>query len=374
MQDTDEKFMLLALKLAQRGMGRVEPNPAVGCVIVRDNHVIGKGWHKAFGGPHAEVNAIEDCKKHGFDPAGTVMYVTLEPCCHYGKTGSCTDAIIAAGLVRVVIAAIDPSAHAQGKGAEKLRKAGIVVQTGLCQQQGRLLNAAFMKFAAAGRCWVVLKWAQSIDGKVAWASGSSERWISGELSRKDAHKLRRQVGAILVGINTVLADDPLLTPRPGMGKRPVRVVLDADLRIPPDCRLLATAKKIPVLVVTSEQAVEQNPQLAGQIRQKGAELLTVPVVQGKCDLLFVLERLSGRGISRLLVEGGPTVITGFLQAGLADEAYIYITPKILGGRGNVGISQPMAAVTSDLGLYYVDVKRFGDDVRIKGLLHRLDET
>ena len=367
----DEEFMKLALKLAGRGIGRVEPNPAAGCVIVRDNHVIGKGWHKTFGGPHAEVNAIDDCKKHGFDPAGAVMYVTLEPCCHYGKTGPCTDAIISDGLASVVVATIDPSAHAQGKGVEKLRKAGIEVRTGLCQQQGRLLNAPFMKFAATGRCWVVLKWAQSIDGKVAWTDGSSERWISGEPSRKDAHRLRRRAEAILVGINTVLADDPLLTPRPGMGKKPVRIILDSDLKIPLDCQLLATAPKTPVLVVTSEQAASKNPQSARRISEKGAELLTMPVKQGMCDLAFVLEQLSGRGISRLLVEGGPAVITSFLQAGLADEAYIYITPKILGGRGSVGISEPMAKLTNDVGLHYVDVKRFGDDVRIRGLLHSL---
>lgn len=371
MQDADEKFMLLTLKLAQRGIGRVEPNPAAGCVIVKDNQVIGKGWHKVFGGPHAEVNAIEDCKKHGFDPAGATIYVTLEPCCHYGKTGPCTDAIISAEPARVFVATIDPSAHAQGKGVEKLRAAGIEVRTGLCQQQGRLLNGPFMKFAETGRCWVILKWAQSIDGKVAWADGGSQRWISNEPSRKDAHKLRRRVGAILVGINTVLADDPLLTPRPGMDKKPVRVVLDTNLKIPLDCRLLDTAPKTPVLVVTSEQAASKNPQSARQISQKGAELLTVPVKQGMCDLAFVLEQLSGRGISRLLVEGGPAVITSFLQANLADEVYIYIASKILGGKGDIEISQSMAKFTDGLDLHYVDIKKFGDDVRIKGLLNSL---
>jgi diaminohydroxyphosphoribosylaminopyrimidine deaminase/5-amino-6-(5-phosphoribosylamino)uracil reductase len=210
MTSQDDKYMQVALKLAQRGVGSVEPNPAVGCVIVKAGRVVGRGWHRKFGAAHAEINALEDCRRLGVSPRGATMYVTLEPCCHYAKTPPCTDAIIDASLTKVVVAAIDPSEHANGKGIEQLRSEGIEVRTGVCETQARLLNAPFIKFAATGRCWVILKWAQSIDGKMALADqNNGRRWISGEQSRKDVHKLRRRVQAILVGINTVLADNPL---------------------------------------------------------------------------------------------------------------------------------------------------------------------
>ena len=176
--DTDKKYMQAALKLAKRGIGSVEPNPAVGCVLVKSDKIIGKGWHKKFGGPHAEINALKDCQLQGSDSRGATAYVTLEPCCHRGKTGACSDAIIAAGLTKVVAATMDPSAHASGKGLEQLRKAGIEVQTGPCQQEAKLLNAPFFKFASTGNCWVILKWAQSVDGKMAWSEQKSgQRWI-----------------------------------------------------------------------------------------------------------------------------------------------------------------------------------------------------
>ncbi|MHC4734530.1 MAG: bifunctional diaminohydroxyphosphoribosylaminopyrimidine deaminase/5-amino-6-(5-phosphoribosylamino)uracil reductase RibD [Planctomycetota bacterium] len=262
MADQDRKYMQVALKLARRGIGSVEPNPAVGAVLVKANQVVGKGWHRKFGGPHAEINALEDCKTLGVNPKGAAMYVSLEPCCHQAKTGPCTEAIIAAGVSKVVVAAIDPSEHANGKGIEQLRNAGIEVETGVCEKQARLLNAPFFKFAATGKTWVILKWAQSIDGKVAFADTAQERqWISGQQSRKDVHKLRRQVGGILVGINTVIADDPLLTARPSKGKEATRIVLDRNLRIPLDCKLLATAKKVPVLILTTQKALRENPQI-----------------------------------------------------------------------------------------------------------------
>jgi len=212
----DIKYMGMALRLARRGIGSVEPNPAVGAVIVKANQVIGKGLHKKFGGPHAEINALEDCKTLGVNPRGAAMYVTLEPCSIQGKTGPCTQAIIEAGIAKVFVATIDPSEHAGGKGIEQLRDAGIEVLTGICETKAKILNAPFIKFAATGKCWVILKWAQSIDGKVAWAEPQPSRgdWISGGQSRKDVHKLRRRSQAILVGVNTVIADDPLLTARP----------------------------------------------------------------------------------------------------------------------------------------------------------------
>jgi diaminohydroxyphosphoribosylaminopyrimidine deaminase/5-amino-6-(5-phosphoribosylamino)uracil reductase len=361
--------MEMALKLAQRGIGEVEPNPAVGAILVKGDQIIGKGWHKKFGGPHAEINALEDCKRSGVSPQGATMYVTLEPCCHQGKTAPCTDAIIAAELAKVVVAMIDPSETARGRGVEQLRNAAIEVQTGVCETQARLLNAPFVKFATTGKCWVILKWAQSIDGKVAWADRTTGRgWISGEESRKDVHKLRRRVQGVLVGIGTVLADDPLLTARPGKGKKPIRIVLDSHLKVPADCKLLATTIKAPVLIVTSSEAVRANPLVAEKIAQKGAELLAVPVEQNKCDINFLMDELSKRSIGQLLVEGGPTVITSFLKKQLADEIVVYIAPKILGAQGSVDITKSMAELSKAVGLHYVDIKRFGDDVRITGLV------
>ena len=364
----DEKMMRSALTLARRGIGLVEPNPAVGAVIVKANQVIGKGWHKKFGGPHAEINALEDCKTLGVDPRGAVMYVTLEPCSHEGKTGPCTQAIIEAGLAKVFVAIIDPSEHAKGKGIEQLRNAGIEVQTGICENEARILNAPFIKFAATGKCWVTLKWAQSIDGKVAWVHKSDERqWISAEQSRKDVHKLRRRAGGILVGVNTVIADDPLLTARPSKGKKLTRIVLDNNLRIPLDCKLIKTAKKSPVLICTREDTIRAIPEIAEKITNKGAEVLAYPDTQGRSNLQFLLDELSNRGVAHLLVEGGPSVLTSFLKEQLADEIVVYIAPKILGAQGSVDITSPMAELKQAVGLHYVDIERFGDDVRLTGL-------
>ena len=364
----DERFIRSALILAKRGIGSVEPNPAVGAVIVKKGRIIGRGWHKKFGGPHAEINAIEDCKTLGASPQGATIYVTLEPCCHYAKTPPCTDAIIAAGLAKVVVATVDPSAHANGKGITQLREAGIEVQIGVCETEARVLNAPFIKFATTGKCWVILKWAQTIDSKVAYANKTNRgQWISNDQSRKDVQKLRRRVQAILVGINTVIADDPLLTPRPARDKKPVRIVLDSSLRIPLDCKLLATAKEAPVLIVAGEEAVQANPEITDKITQKGAQILTVLAAQGRCDLKSLLGELTRRGVQQLLVEGGPKVLASFLKEQLADEVVVYIAPKILGGSGSASITEPLAELTSDVGLRYVDIKRFGDNVRLTGL-------
>ena len=297
--------MRSALKLAARGIGSVEPNPAVGCIIVKAGQMVGKGYHKQFGGPHAEVNAIEDCRTLSIKPEGGTMYVTLEPCCHQGKTGPCTEAIIDAKPARVVVATLDPAPHANGKGIEQLKQAGIQVEVGLREQEARELNAPFFKYATTGKCWVVLKWAQSLDGKLAYArQNDQQRWISNELSRKDAHKLRRRVGAVLVGINTVLADDPMLTPRPSKGKKPLRVVLDNTLKIPLKSRLLRTVKTSPVMVCTRQAAANAQSKHAERITKRGAELLAYADHAEASNLHFVLEQLSLRGIQQVLVEGG----------------------------------------------------------------------
>lgn len=374
MADLDQRYMQMALKLAQRGIGSVEPNPAVGCVIVKANQIIGKGWHRKFGEAHAEVNALEDCKDLGISPRGATMYVTLEPCCHQGKTGPCTKSIIEAGLGKVVVATIDPSQHANGKGVAELQQAGIEMSVGLCQTQARLLNAPFIKYAATGRCWVTLKWAQTIDGRVSWAGqpaapGDQRCWISNELSRKDSHGLRRRAGAILVGINTVIADNPLLTPRPSRGKSPIRVVLDSHLRIPLGCRLLRTARKVPVLIVASEAALRAEAGKAARISKKGAELLGYPSM-GRSDLRFVLEQLSLRGISYLVVEGGPTVLASFLKEQLADEVCVYIAPRILGRHGGADVTAALADLGEVVDLRHVRVDPIGEDICLRGLTQK----
>ncbi len=370
----DEKFMEMALRLARRGISSVEPNPAVGTIIIKANQIIGRGWHKTFGGPHAEINALEDCRTLGVKPNGATMYVTLEPCSHQGKTGPCAEAIISAGIAKVFIAMTDPSEHANGRGIEQLRRADIEVHTGICEAQAKILNAPFVKFTTTGKCWVTLKWAQSIDGKVAWADGIDDRrWISNEQSRRDAHKLRRRVQAILVGINTVIADDPLLTARPNKGKKPARIVMDSFLRIPPDCRLLATVDESPVIIFTNHKSVKANPYLVEELSNKGVELLAYPDT-GRSNLHFLLAELSNRGISQLLVEGGPTLLTSFLKENLADEIIVYIAPKILGSQSSVGITRPMAELSQAVDLHNVEVERFGDDVCFRGLTEKaIDE-
>jgi len=379
--------MRLALRLAAKGIGAVEPNPAVGCVIAQAGHVIGRGYHKRFGGPHAEINALADCRKRGANPAGGTLYVTLEPCCHQGKTGPCTDAVIEAGIARMVAATTDPSAHACGKGLEQLRRAGIEVEVGLCGPEARQLNAPFFKHVVTDRPWVILKWAQSIDGKLAYVDQSAEkRWISNEASRHDAHRLRRRAGAIVVGINTILADDPLLTPRPAKGRKPIRVVLDGSLRLPLGCRLLRTVKTSPVLIYARQAALDAHPSLADQIRKKGAELLlfdkssnatadTEPSPEDTSNikhqtpnlpLPFLLAELGKRGVQQVLVEGGPHVAASFLREGLVDEVCIYLAAQILGAVGTAPLGESLAGLEPAIRLHGVQIRALGDDVCLRG--------
>jgi diaminohydroxyphosphoribosylaminopyrimidine deaminase/5-amino-6-(5-phosphoribosylamino)uracil reductase len=353
----DEKYMQTALKLARRGIGAVEPNPAVGCVIVKDNKIIGKGWHKKFGGPHAEINALKNCKQ---SPAGTTMYVTLEPCCHYGKTPPCTKAIIKAGIKKVVAATKDPTRKVSGKSFKILKKAGIEIKTGICERGAEKLNAPFFKFARTKRPWVIVKWAQSKDGFLARTD--KKRWITNQKSRKDVHKLRKRAQAILVGINTVLADDPTLTARPDTGKQPLRVVLDSQLRIPLNCNLIRTAKKTPVIVF----ATNKNNKKTQQLRKKGAEVVKVRAEAGKCDLKAVLRKLAGRDVQQILVEGGEKVITSVFKAKLADEAVIYTSKERLANKGMVKISREMKKAYRYVKNNYYEKKQFDTDFCLKG--------
>ena len=350
----NEKYMCQALALAEKGGGEVEPNPMVGAVVVKDGKIIGEGYHKKFGSAHAEINALKNCKE---SPAGAVMYVTLEPCCHIGKTGPCTEAIIKAKLARVIVAMADPTEKVSGKGIEQLRQAGITVDVGLCREQAEKLNAPFVKFAVTKKPWVIVKWAQSEDGFLARKDGV--RWISGQESRADAHRLRRRVQGVLVGINTVLADDPLLTARGGRDRQPIRIVLDSKLRISLDCRLLATIKEAPVLVCTTETGYKNSEKVA-EIKAAGGNVFE------SRDLEKVLEHLGGIGIQQLLVEGGAEVIDSFLSQNLADEAVIYIGPVILGEKGAVPICESMIKLKSSL--IDANIKMLGQDKCVSAVL------
>jgi diaminohydroxyphosphoribosylaminopyrimidine deaminase/5-amino-6-(5-phosphoribosylamino)uracil reductase len=368
----DEKFMLQALKLARRGIGSVEPNPAVGCVIVKGGKVIGKGYHRKFGQDHAEINALADCRANGHDPKGSTIYISLEPCAHQGKTPPCSDALIDARLARVVIATLDPARHGKLPGAAQLRKAGIKVEIGLCEADAKKVIMPFAKYMTRKMPWVILKWAQTIDGKLAHApSPKAERqWISNELSRADVHKLRREVQAIVVSSATVAMDDPLLTPRPSQGKRPMRVVIDRRLMIPLSCKLLNTTPESPVMVITTRESLTKHARKAEAIRKHGAEVVAVTSKDSHCSLTAAMTLLARRGIQKVLVEPGPHMAEAFLAQGIADEVRIYIAPKILAGEGAADMGQVLSQLAQGVAMENVEVRQFGNDVRIRAFVSR----
>jgi len=323
--------MCLALELARRGEGFVEPNPMVGCVIVEHGRIVGRGYHKRFGGPHAEVFALRDA---GSRARGAVAYVTLEPCSHFGKTPPCTDALIAARVKRVVAAMRDPNPLVAGKGFRRLRAAGIRVDVGLLGGEALDLNAPFVTFHCQRRPYVILKWAQSIDGKIATRTGDS-KWITSVESRTEAHKLRARVDAVVVGVNTVLADDPELTARLVAPKRvAARIVLDARLRTPLDSKLVRTADDIPTIIVT-------RPHMASGARRSrlvkaGCQIVEIPADASGIKLRRLLTELHARQMTNILVEGGGTTLGAFLEQDAADEARVFVAPVLIGGEGAPG--------------------------------------
>lgn len=367
---TDEQYMQLAIELAKNGIGSVEPNPAVGCVIVKSDQIIGSGSHEYFGGPHAEINALADCKSKGSDPAAATMYVTLEPCCHTGKTPPCSQAVIAARISKVVIAAPDPCDHIAGGGIRDLQQAGIDLVLGPCRKQALLLNAPFYKHAQTQKPWVIAKWAQSADGFLA---SKSSRWISNDSSRKHVHNLRRRCQAILVGVNTVIADDPQLTVRiPGLDckRQPLRVILDTNLTIPSDRKILNTFDA-QTLIVTTGQAIQNHPDRINFLATRGVQILAVKITNNTCDLTNLLEELGKKGIQQLLVEGGPTVLTSFIQADLVDEAAVYISPDNLAADGSAPATEPMKQMIQPANLYHAGQIDFGTDKCISGMLNEI---
>ncbi len=321
----EEAWMARAIALAERGRGSVEPNPLVGAVVVREGVCVGEGWHERYGGPHAEVRALEAA---GAAARGATLYVTLEPCCHFGKTPPCTDAVLRAGVGRVVAAMADPFPQVAGRGAAILREAGVVVDVGVGEGSARRLNAPYLKLLATGRPYVHLKWAMTLDGKIATRTGDS-RWISNSASRGRVHELRGRMDAVIVGVGTALADDPALTARPAGPRVASRVVFDSGGRLPSTSRLAATARETPTIVfVAADAAVEQLRRLEAL----GCEVLKVPTTSGRPEVTAVLAELGRRRFTNVLVEGGGHLLGSFFDAGEADELHVFIGQKAFGGR------------------------------------------
>jgi diaminohydroxyphosphoribosylaminopyrimidine deaminase/5-amino-6-(5-phosphoribosylamino)uracil reductase len=330
--DTDKLHLARAIELARKGTGAVKPNPVVGAVLVRDGEVLGEGWHQEYGGAHAEVNAIEACGLE--DLTGATLYVSLEPCCHEGKTPPCTDAILQAGIRRVVVASDDPTEKASGRGLGILRDEGVdvVIADGELATSARLLNQAFRKHARVGRPWVLFKSAMTLDGKVATSSGDS-KWISGESSRALAHRWRASVDAVIVGIGTALADDPRLTARPDgelaeLPRQPRRVVFDTLARLPTTSQLVAAAAEIPLTVIVSRAAAHAD---TAALEAAGAQVLVATGENEPARVRSGLDQLGAEGITSVLLEGGPHLAGAFFDAGEIDEIRLFLAPLLLGG-------------------------------------------
>jgi diaminohydroxyphosphoribosylaminopyrimidine deaminase/5-amino-6-(5-phosphoribosylamino)uracil reductase len=365
--DTDQLHLQRAIELAGRGLGMVNPNPVVGAVIARDGEVLGEGWHAEYGGPHAEVNAIAACDEVDLD--GATLYVSLEPCCHEGKTPPCTDAIVAAGLSRVVVACDDPSEKASGRGLGILRDEGIevVLGDGELATRARLLNQGFRKHARTGRPWVLFKSAMTLDGKVATEGGDS-KWISDEASRARAHRWRASVDAVVVGIGTALADDPQLTARvEGVHHQPRRVVFDSLARLPLSSQLVRASAEIPLTVVVSRAA--SRPE-TDALEAAGAHVIVATGENEPARVRSALDQLGDLEVASILLEGGPHLAGAFLDAGEIDEIRLFLAPLLLGGRtardplegeGVERISEAMHALT-------LDCERISEDLLISARL------
>jgi len=361
----DRHFMNMALALAARGEGWTSPNPMVGAVVVKNGRVIGSGYHEAVGRAHAEVNALADA---GPRACGADLYVTLEPCNHTGRTAPCTHRILEAGIRRVVAAMKDPNPAVAGGGAEFLRQRGIEVVLGVCEQQARRLNEAFIKYVRTGRPFVIAKCAATLDGRIATRTGDS-RWVTGAAARQFVHRLRHAVDAILVGVRTVRADDPSLTTRlpDGRGRDAARVVLDTRLSIPPEARILHQRSEAPTIVVTASGAAAARK---AAVEKTGARVIEVPLKANRIDLQVLMERLGALEMTSLLIEGGSRVLASALAASVVDKILFFYAPKILGGDDGVPICsgpgpERMSACTS---VTDVSVQRFGDDVLIEGYI------
>lgn len=362
----DEGFMRRALELAERGVGCVNPNPLVGAVIVREGRVIGEGWHTQFGKPHAEREALADCRARGEDARGATVYVTLEPCCHTGKTPPCTEALKEAGVARVVVGAPDPNPLVAGKGVRMLREAGIDVTEGVLLEACRRANEPFFHFISTGKPLVIAKYAMTLDGKVAYRAGMPCR-ITGEAAHRRVHEDRRRYAAVMVGVGTVLADDPQLTCRLGGAEdtatSPVRIVCDSHLRTPLDAHLVATACRTPTIMATCAP-----PSVHGPFAERGCQVVQLPADEtGHVDLAALVAELGRRGLDSLIVEGGPTLLAAAFAAGIVDKVQAYVAPRIFGGAeapsavGGPCLASPGGAVP----LSSPRITRLGEDLLLE---------
>lgn len=357
-EDEHERHMKTALELALKGSGSVSPNPLVGCVIVRDGIVIGKGWHERYGGPHAEVNAVRDA---GGDVAGAEVYVNLEPCSHHGKTPPCADLLVEKGVARVIIGVTDPNPKVNGEGAERLRAAGIEVITGVLEDECKRINAGFILRIKENRPFVTLKTASSLDGKIALEDGSS-KWITGPESRKLVHAMRAANDAVITGIGTVLADDPQLTVREAAGRTPLRVVLDRELRVPESAKILDVSEG-PVLLISGFPA---SPEKIKRLKQRAVDVEIVDC-RPEDEMQAILALLCRKGVNYLMVEAGAGVTGAFISSHKVDKLCLFVAPKIM-GRGKCwtdGVKNESMAEVPRLKL----TRSFnvGDDLCIEGV-------
>lgn len=356
---TNEELMRRAITLAKQGSGFVDPNPLVGAVIARNGTILGEGYHAAYGQPHAERNALAACTE---SPAGADLFVTLEPCCHTGKQPPCTDAIIAAGIARVFVGSDDPDPRVSGKGIAQLEQAGITVVRGLLKDECDRLNRIFFHYITKRTPYVILKAAMTADGKTATRTGQS-RWITGETARRHVHETRKRCAAVMVGIGTVLADDPSLNCRIEDPSQPVRIVCDSNLQLPLDCTLVKTAKEIPVWVA----CCHADKRRAAVLEEAGVRILEMPEKDGSVDLTALMRFLGKEGIDSVLLEGGAALHEAALRAKIVQRVQVYIAPKIFGGIsaktavGGLGVSQ----VEDAYKLTRPEITRYGEDVLLE---------
>lgn len=369
--NADEHWMRQALNLAAQGEGNVEPNPMVGCVLVFGDQCIGQGYHTGFGRAHAEVEAIADANRRGNPTAGATAYVTLEPCSHHGKTPPCSQALLDARVARVVVSLEDPFPQVAGQGIAQLRNAGIQVDVGTLAGESRWLLAPYLKRTTRGLPWLLGKWAMTLDGKIATSTGDS-RWVSGEGARKWVHQTRARMDGILVGIGTALADDPLLTVRPPGQRTPARLVLDRQLRLPAESRLVQSANQVPLIVAAG---VESPPLKIQQLERMGVTVWQ-PSADGETRTDYAiwtrrfLEFLAQEGMTNVLVEGGAAVLGNLLDQQLIDEVAVFVAPKLVGGTGPGPIGGTgIPNMASSLALSRLSHQVIGPDVLIRGRMN-----
>ncbi|MBI3756576.1 MAG: bifunctional diaminohydroxyphosphoribosylaminopyrimidine deaminase/5-amino-6-(5-phosphoribosylamino)uracil reductase RibD [Deltaproteobacteria bacterium] len=361
--DRDATFMQRALDLAAKGLGRTSPNPAVGAVIVRGGSVIGEGFHRRAGLPHAEIEAL---KRVQGSAKGATLYVNLEPCSHHGRTPPCAEAVVDAGLKRVVVGMVDPNPLVRGRGIRRLRRAGIEVKAGVLRERCERLNEDFTTLIQTGRPMVTLKLAASLDGRIATASGDSH-WISNDLSRHLVHELRNRADAIIVGAETVHADDPQLTCRIRGGRDPLRVVLDGRLSINPSARICTQDSTAKTLVVTTEDHAQSRERK--ELEERGVEVFCLPGEQGRVRLGSLLQELGRRGFKSVLIEGGGQVAAAALQEHVVDKIFFFYGPKLLGGEGRPMIgSLGIDRVAAGLKLHTIELYRLRDDILVTGYM------